>query len=439
MKQPASTEAIQAILNQNHLDLTTYDDLRKHIHSHPELSTQEVGTAEIIGRHLRSLDTYAIHTNIGGYGIAAVLRNGPGKTVLLRADMDALPIREETGLPYASKVTQKDDVDGLTKPVMHACGHDVHVVCLLAAAEKLSKSQSSWSGTLILVFQPAEERGSGAQAMVDDGLYEKVPIPDVVLAQHVFPNRAGYVGIRPGLFLVAADSFKITFFGKGGHGSAPENTVDPILMASSVVVRLQTIVSREISPSAEFAIITVGTFHAGEAENIIPDRAEIRINVRTADAPTREKVLAAMRRIVKAESEASNAPKEALVERISGFPPTHNDEALTNALSIAFRDYFKGDFDPDMARNNASEDFTVLGTSIGKPCAFWVFGGTDQDLYDDAKRRGLLKEKVPGNHTPFYAPAMQPTLEVGVDALCLAALTFLSVRDQKLEAVGSQS
>ena len=342
MKQPVSAEAIQAILNQNHLDLTTYEDLRKHIHSHPELSTQEVGTAEIIGRHLRSLDTYAIHTKVSGHGIAAVLRNGPGKTVLLRADMDALPIREETGLPYASKVTQKDDVDGLTKPVMHACGHDVHVVCLLAAAEKLSKSQSSWSGTLILVFQPAEERGSGAQAMVDDGLYEKVPMPDVVLAQHVFPNRAGYVGIRPGLFLVAAGSFKITFFGKGGHGSAPENTVDPILMASSAVVRLQTIVSREISPSAEFAIITVGTFHAGEAENIIPDRAEIRINVRTADAPTREKVLAAMRRIVKAESEASNAPKEALVERISGFPPTYSDEALTNALSIAFRDYFKG-------------------------------------------------------------------------------------------------
>ena len=429
MRSPVSSEATHRIIAQNHVDFNTYENLRKDIHSHPELSTQEVGTAEIIGKHLHSLGAYVIHAQIGGHGLVAVLHNGPGKTVLLRADMDALPIREETGLPYASKVSQRDKVDGLTKPVMHACGHDVHVVCLLGAAEKLLKSRSSWSGTLILVFQPAEECGSGAQAMVDDGLYEKVPIPDIVLGQHVSLNRAGYVGIRAGLFLVAADSFKITFFGKGRHGSAPEKTVDPIPMASNTVVRLQSIVSREISPSEEFAVVSVGTFHAGEAENIIPDRAEIRINVRTADESTREKVLAAVRRIVKAESEASKAPKEALVERISGFPPTINDVNLTHELSGAFRNHFKQEFDPDMARNNASEDFTILGTSVGKPCAFWVFGGTDQELYDDAEKRGLLKENVPGNHTAFYAPAMQPTLEVGVNALCVAALTFLAVRD----------
>ena len=211
-----------------------------------------------------------------------------------------------------------------------------------------------------------------------------------------------------------------------GHGSASEKTVDPIVMAANAVVRMQIIVSREISPSDEFAVVNVESFDAGETENIIPDRAEIRVNIRTADEKTREKVLKAFKRIVKAESEASNAPKEALIERISGYPPTINDKELTKELSNTFRDFFKDGFDPDTPRNNTSEDFSIFGTSIGKPCAYWVFGGTDQKHYDDAAKRGTLKDGIPSNHTPFYAPAMLPMLKVGTDALYVATLEFLS-------------
>lgn len=418
-------ENLEAGLEQEEtgLDLTTYETLREQIHSNPELSGQESATASLIANHLRSLEAFTIYEKIGGHGVAAVLENGAGKTVLLRADMDALPILEQTDLPYASKVTQRDK-NGILQPVMHACGHDIHVVSLLAAAENLSRIRSSWSGTLILVFQPAEESSEGAQAMVDDGLYSRIPTPDIVFGQHVGPLRAGQIAVRSGVILGAADSFKITFFGRGGHASTPDKTIDSIVMAASTVMRLQTIVSREINPS-EVAVVTVGSIQAGHTENVIPDQAVILVNVRTVNDKTREKVLASIRRIVKAESDASGAIREPTVQQISRFPLTENNEVSTKRLITAFQKKFgKEDFDPNFPGSNASEDFSILATSVGKPYVYWVFGGIDPDTWDDAIKNGTY---VPANHTPFFAPVIRPTLKVGMDALCTAALEFFEL------------
>ena len=418
-------QSLISLLKPYRPNLGPYEKLREYFHSHPELSLQESSTAAAVTSCLRKFDDYKIYEHIGGHGLAAVLRNGGDKTVLLRADMDALPVEEKTGLAFASKVTMKD-ADGVVKPVMHACGHDLHITCLLAAAEWLVKlPRDMWKGTIVLVFQPNEERSNGAQAMLEDGLYDKVPKPDVVLGQHVMANRAGTIGHRPGIMMAASDSFKITLYGRGGHASMPERTCDPVIMAAAVVMRLQTIVSREVHPS-DMVVVTVGSLQAGHTENIIADRAELKINVRTISTETREKVLAAIRRIVKAECEASGALEAPLIEATSSFPITVNDEGVTRKLAREFGNAFEG-FDSDLPRVNGSEDFSYLGTAIGRPCSFWLVGGTDPKTYDDAEGKGRLAEDVPVNHSPFFAPVMQPTIGVGVDALTIAAMTFLDV------------
>jgi amidohydrolase len=406
-------------------DLTRYETLYKHFHSHPELSLQEKETASAIASHLKSLNAgYELHTSIGGHGLAGVLENGSGPTVLLRADMDALPVLELTGLPYASKVTMKDVADDTEKPVMHACGHDMHITCLLAAAEHLAGIKSAWTGTLIVLFQPNEERAGGAKAMVDDDLYSKIPIPDVVLGQHVMPLRSGRVGNRPGTIMGAADSFKVKLYGKGSHGSMPHRSIDPVVLAANVVLRLQNIVSREIDP-AEMAVVTVGSVQAGSTENIIADHAVLKVNTRTTTPAVRERVLAALRRIVEAECEASNSPKAPLIEPTSRFPLTINDEDIASQLSSSFSKFFKEDFDPSTRLINGSEDVSILATSIDRPYNFWFFGGVDQELWDRAEKEGRLFEDVPANHSAYFAPVIQPTLRAGVEALCVGALTFL--------------
>ena len=299
--------------------------------------------------------------------------------MLLRADIDALPVLEQTGLPYASKARMIDIADGAEKPVMHACGHDMHITCLLAAAEHLGRLKSAWSGTLIVLFQPNEERAGGAKAMVDDGLYEKVPIPDVVLGQHVMPLRSGQIGNRANTIMGAADSFKVTLYGRGGHGSMPHRSVDPVVLAANVVLRLQNIVSREVDPG-EMAVVTVGSVQAGSTENVIADHAILKINVRTTTVLTRKKVLASIRRIIKAECEASNSPKEPLIEATTQFPLTINDGDVASRLASSFGDFFKQDFDPDTPTVNGSEDVSVLASSINKPCNFWFVGMVDPEL-----------------------------------------------------------
>lgn len=411
----------EEILKSHSLDLTPYETLYKHFHSNPELSLQEKATSEKIATHLSQWNTYELHTNIGGYGLVGVLRNGPGKTILLRADMDALPVAEATGLAYASTKTMRD-ASGIETPVMHACGHDMHITCLLAAAEILAKSRDSWSGTLLVLFQPNEERGAGAQAMVDDGLYEKVPVPDYCFGQHVMRLKAGTIGVREGTIMAAADSMKITVFGRGGHGSLPHQTVDPALLAAHIVVRLQGIVSREIDPT-DLGVVTVGSLVVGQAENIIADRAEIGLDFRSVKVSTKEKILAAIKRIVEAECVASGSPRPPVFVPTRSFPPTDNDVDVTGRLVSVFGGHFGERFDADTPRSNVSEDFSTLGLCRGIPCGFWFLGGIEEELWDRVQAGS--GEEIAGNHSALFAPAIQPTMRAGVDALCLAALAFL--------------
>ena len=413
------------IVDRHRPDLQPYESLYRHLHQHPELSLQEEQTAAIAAQHLRKLPGFEVHEHIGGHGVAAVLRNGPGKTVLLRADMDALPVAEDTGLPYASKAQMKDVEDGITKPVMHACGHDMHVASLLAASEALHGAMPEWKGTVIALFQPNEERAGGAQAMVDDGLYDRVPVPDLALGQHVMPFKAGSVGTRRGLMAPAADSFRVTLHGRGGHASQPHRTVDPVLLAAHTVVRLQSIVSREVNPT-DAAVVTVGSIQAGATENIIANQADLKVNVRNADPDTRKTVLSSIERIIKAESQASNAPKEPSIAPTSRFPFTVNDDAVTAVLENPFAEHFGAMYDSNAARLGGSEDFPILATSKGVPYCYWTFGGIDPDTWDEAEKNGRLPEDIPINHSPHFAPVIQPTLKTGVDALVLGTLAFLA-------------
>lgn len=425
------SSSISSVLASKTIDLKPYEELYKDYHSHPELSNQEKETAATTAKLLSKLSDFQITTGIGGHGLVGVLSNGAGPTVLLRADMDALPVKELTNLPYASTVTQINQRTGEDSPVMHACGHDMHITCLLAAAEHLCALRSSWSGTLIVLFQPAEERGTGAQAMVDDGLYDKekhnIPIPDYVLGQHVMALPAGKIGSRMGTIMAAADSFKVTVFGRGGHGSMPHRTLDPVMMASNIVVRLQNIVSRETDPS-DMAVVTVGYLRGGHTENIIVDHAELGIDIRTIQTKTRERVIASLKRIIHAEYIASGAEKEPTIEETRCFPQTYNDENMEEKLAGSFGEFLGEAFDSQIARTNASEDVSILASSQGKPSLFWFFGGVEPEFYLQKEREGRLIEDIPQNHSSGFAPVIQPTLKIGVDALCVAALTFFDTK-----------
>jgi amidohydrolase len=301
-----SKQGLAGIVDEFRPSLQLFEALYKHIHSHPELGTQESQTAFLVAQHLKDIDL-DVKEGIDGYGVAGILRNGAGPVVLIRAELDALPVLEETGLPYASKVRARDN-NGVETPVMHACGHDLHIACLLATMQLLKSAKSRWSGTVISVFQPNEEEGRGAKAMVEDGLYEKVPIPDVILFQHVDHQRIGTVSIGAGPTQAAADSFDVRIFGRGGHGAQPESAIDPIVITSYIIVRLQSIVSRDIAPS-DMVVITCGSIHAGKTENIIPDHLDLKLNVRTFDQQVRKKVLERVKCIINAECEASKVPK----------------------------------------------------------------------------------------------------------------------------------
>src|SRR5690242_16190085 len=275
------------------------------VHAHPELSMQEIRTAGLAGERLRAAG-YDVTTGIGKTGVVGLLANGEGPTVMLRADMDALPVEEATGLPYASTARAVDPA-GNEVPVMHACGHDMHVAWLAGATALLAGSRDAWGGTVLAVFQPAEETAQGARAMIDDGLFDRFPKPRVILGQHVMPAPAGRIGYRPGITQAAADSLEVRMFGRGAHGSMPESSVDPVVMAAATVLRLQTIVSREVAAS-EAAVVTVGALQAGTKDNVIPDEALLKLNVRTFDEGVRSRVLDAIERIVTAEA-AAGAPR----------------------------------------------------------------------------------------------------------------------------------
>jgi amidohydrolase len=391
---------------------STYEDL----HRHPELSDQEHRTAAIAARWLRE-HGYEVHEGIGTTGVAGVLRRGAGPTVLLRADMDALPVREETGLPYASTV------DG----VMHACGHDMHVTCLLGAAAVLAAADEQWHGTLISVLQPAEELAAGARGMVDDGLYDKVPRPDIVLGQHVAPLPAGMLGLRPGPAFAASDSLRITLYGRGGHGSRPETTVDPVVLAAATVLRLQTVVSREV-PGGETAVLTVGASNAGTKSNIIPDRAELLVNVRTYAPEVRARVLAAIERIVHGEAQAAGSPQPPSIEPLDVAPAVINDPDATIRTRPVLESVVGAGRVVDPGPVTGSEDVGVLAEAAGAPIVYWLLGGADPAHFADARSVDQIVQVVgalPSNHSPHYHPVPDPTIEVGVGALVVAARHWL--------------
>ncbi|KAK5686732.1 hypothetical protein LTR17_026886 [Elasticomyces elasticus] len=417
--------AIHELVEKHRPDLTSYQELYKYFHANPELSNQEFETAATIAKHLKEKisSDFDVRAGIGGTGIAALLFNGEGPTVLLRADFDALPVEERTGLPYASKKRMKD-ADGVEKPVMHACGHDMHISSLLAAAELLVSAKDSWSGTLLLAFQPAEERGTGAQAMVDDGMYDpkkhNVPIPDM-------PYRAGVIGTRRGLCASSADSMRIVIHGRGGHASMPDRLIDPVVMAASTVIKLQTIVSREIDPW-DTAVVTVASIQAGDAENIVVDDARISLDVRCINPATREKIRKSIKRIVDAESMAGNAVKEPTYTITRSFPLTVNDDEVTARLEETFSAHFpvdKHNYTTEVSKLGGSEDFPNLATAVGKPYSFFMYGGTSPEVWDKYEAEGTLSEKIPINHSSLFYPDIMPTLQVAIDGYAAGALTWL--------------
>jgi amidohydrolase len=394
------------------------------LHRHPELSMQEVRTAAKAAERLRE-EGYEVVSGVGRTGVVGILENGDGPNVLLRADMDALPVREQTGFDYASTVTGTDS-GGETVPIMHACGHDIHVTCLTAAAALLARNRDRWAGRLMLVFQPAEEVGAGAQSMIEDGLFERFGKPDVVLGQHVTPAPAGTIGWCPGTAMAAADSMEIKLFGRGAHGSMPHVSIDPVVMAASLVLRLQRVVAREVDPN-ERAVLTVGSLHAGTRENIIPSEASIKFNVRTFSPEVRRRVLDSIRRITNAEASASDAPRPPEFVPISQFPPLVNDPEATGRTVAALAQQFGEKRVAEQRPVNASEDFGMFGTAAGAPSVFWTFGGLDPTFVDSLRREGRAGE-IPVNHSPFFAPVIEPTITTGVEAMVAAALGWLRVR-----------
>lgn len=401
--------------------LPDLESVYKDIHSHPELSMQESRTAGIAADRLRSAG-YEVTSGVGNTGVVGVLRNGEGPTLMLRADMDALPVREATGLPYASNVTGNQE--GKSVPVMHACGHDMHVTWLIGAATLLARSRNLWKGTLMPVFQPAEETGAGAQAMIDDGLFNRFPRPIVILGQHVMVGPSGVIGTRSGVITSAGDSFQIRMFGRGAHGSMPQSSIDPVIMAAATVLRLQTIVSRELAPT-DAAVVTVGSLQAGTKENVIPDEAVIKLNVRTFEEDVRKRVLAAIERIVNAEAEASRAPKKPEITPLDRYAFVKNDPEATKRTLEAFQSYFPAERVKETQPTTASEDFGSFGTEWQVPSVFWFVGGTDPETYAKAKKSGTIAE-IPTNHNPRFAPVIHPTLEAGVEAMVVAAQAWLA-------------
>ena len=388
------------------------EPLYRDLHQHPELSHQERRTAGLTAARLRE-SGLTVHEGVGGTGVVGVLSNGDGPRVLLRADMDALPVTEATGLPYAS-----------SEPgVMHACGHDTHVTCLLGAAELFARATDHWRGTVIAVFQPAEEVGDGARGMTEDGLADLVGPIDVALAQHVFPAPAGQLRTRSGPVLSAADSMRITVYGRGGHGSMPQATVDPVVLASMIVIRLQTIVSREVDPS-QTVVLTVGSIQAGTKSNVIGDHAVLELNLRTFDKSVRTAVLAAIRRVVIAECQASDSPRDPEFKLYASFPLTVNDDAVTARVEAAFGEYF-GDRAQPMPAGSASEDFSDIPAALGAPYTYWGFGGIDEEAFRAAVAADRARVDIPVNHSPRFAPVLQPTLDTGTEALVVAALSWL--------------
>lgn len=400
--------------------LPELEEVYKDIHRNPELSMQEFRTSKIAADYLNKYG-FEVTEKVGITGVVGLLNNGDGPVVMLRADMDALPVTEDTGLDYASTVVGRDP-EGVEVGVSHVCGHDIHVTWLMGAARLFSEHKEDWKGTLMVVFQPGEEIGRGAQSMIDDGMMDRFPKPDIILGQHVMVGEAGTVGYRGGPILSSGNSLKIKIFGRGAHGSQPQTSIDPVIMAAATTMRLQTIVSREIAP-IENAVLTIGALQAGTKENIIPEDATIKLNIRTFDEGVKDHIMSAVKRICCAECQASNAPRDPEITDIDSYPMTVNDIEATEKIEASFKGQF-GDKAFVTQPASASEDFSIFGRSWGVPYVFWFVGGTDPKTYLDAVKNNQVNS-IPSNHSPKFAPVINPTLKTGLQAMMTAALTWL--------------
>jgi len=380
------------------------------VHEHPELSSHEVQTAAKLAGRLRALG-YEVSEHVGGTGLVAVLKNGAGPTVMLRTELDALPVEEKTGLAYASKVRTKNDA-GQDVPVMHACGHDLHMAAIIGTAAVMAHSKNLWHGTLLLIGQPAEETIAGAEGMIKDGLLTRFPKPDMAVAMHVGNTLpAGQVGLVSGIYNTNADSLRITIYGKGGHGSAPHTAIDPIVIAARTILALQTIASREVRPT-EMVVVTVGYIQAGTKNNIIPDQAELGLTVRTRSAEVRKQVLAAIARITKAEAEAAGAPRAPAIDHYESADLVYNDPALAQRLRGVLEAKLGKDHVVMEEPITASEDFSRF-VEQGIPGFYFSLGGADPEKFAQAKAAGST---LPSNHSSLFAPDLDPALKTGIAA-----------------------
>ena len=383
---------------------TLYVDL----HQNPELSTHETQTASKLAVRLQNLG-YDVTEHVGGTGVVAILRNGTGPTVMLRTELDALPVEEKTDVPYASKVRAKDEA-GNDVPVMHACGHDLHMAALAGTAAIMVKSRDTWHGTLVLIGQPAEETIGGAKMMIEDGLFTRFPKPSVGVALHIGNDLpVGQVGITPGVYNTNADSLRITIYGKGGHGSAPQTAIDPIVIAARTILTLQTIASREVTPG-EMAVVTVGYIRAGTKNNIIPDQGEMGLTVRTRNAGVRKQILAAITRITKAEALAGGAPQEPLIEHIEETNLVYNDPTLAQRLRLPLEAALGKENVITTEPVTPSEDYSVF-IDQGVTSLYFSLGGANPQKLAEARAVGM---SLPSNHSPFFVPDVEPALRTGI-------------------------
>jgi amidohydrolase len=385
-------------------------DLYVDLHQTPELSAHEIQTAAKLAARLRSLG-YEVTEGVGGTGVVALLKNGAGPTIMLRTELDALPVEEKTGLPYASRVHAKDD-SGIDVPVMHACGHDVHIATLVGTAGIMAHSKNTWHGTLMLIGQPAEESIGGAKSMIADGVFTRFPKPSVGVALHVGNNLpANQVGITPGIYNTNSNAIRITIYGKGGHGSAPHTTIDPIVIAARTIIALETINAREIKPG-EMGVVTVGYIRAGTRGNIIPDQAELGLTVRTYKAEVRKQILAAITRIVKSEALVGGAPKEPLIEELSSTDAVYNDPALAQRLRVPLEFALGKENVITTEPISPSEDYAFF-IEQGVPSLYMSLGGADPQKYSETQAAGTM---LPSNHSPFFAPVAELALRTGIKA-----------------------
>jgi hippurate hydrolase len=411
--------AIRELVDREYPSL---EQLYREFHSHPELSFQERQTGERLATQLRQAGL-EVTSSVGGHGVVGVLRNGAEPTILVRTDLDALPVKEQTGLPFASHVRMTNDL-GLEVDVMHACGHDVHITSLIGVARLLAQLKDRWKGTVVFIGQPAEERGGGARAMLADGLFTRFPKPQFCLALHVNAEMpAGSVGVVEGWVLANVDSVDVTIRGVGGHGAWPHKTKDPIVLASQTVVALQTIVSREIDP-LDSAVVTVGSIHGGSKHNIIPDEVKLQLTVRSFSDEMRAKTLASIQRIVRGQAISAGLPEDRMpvvkIDEKEFTPACFNNPELARRVGGVFRQFFGDKAVPSRKPVMGGEDFSEYGRTPDKIpiCIFWL-GSVESERVAESERTG---QPLPSLHSPFYRPLAEPTIKTGVTAMTAAVL-----------------